>query len=66
MSVKTTLEEILATILVAGEQLEPVYIHNPKSQTFATILTPDINALFAQLVSNGSMAATTAPATPAA
>ena len=56
MSFKTTLGEILGTILIAGEQLTPVFIHNPKSQQITTILTPDVNALFAALFGLGMMA----------
>lgn len=55
MSFKTTLGEILGTFLVAGEQLTPVFIHNPKSQQITAILTPDVNALFAQLFAAGTM-----------
>jgi hypothetical protein len=56
MSLKTTLGEILGTILLAGEQLQPVFIHNPRSQQITTILTPDINSLFAALFAGGQMA----------
>ena len=66
MSLKTTLAEILGFTLLAGEQLTPVYIHNPRSQAIATILTPDINALFTLLTQQGAMAAQTAAAPPAA
>lgn len=67
MSFKSILGELLGSILIAGEQLEPVYIHNPRTQQITTILTPDVNALFAQLFANGSMAQpTTAPTQPPA
>ena len=66
MSFKTTLAEILGTILIAGEQLSPVFIHNPRSQQITTILTPDVNALFAELFASGTMAAPEPPTPPAA
>lgn len=65
MSLKSTLAEILGFTLLAGEQLTPVFIHNPRSQAITTILTPDINALFALLTQQGAMAPTTTAA-PAA
>jgi hypothetical protein len=61
MSTKTIFEEIFGFALLAGEQLVPVIVHNPRSQTITTILTPDVNALFQLLVSQGAMAAPAAP-----
>ena len=55
----------LITTLAIGESLEPVFIHNPKSQTIATILTSDVNALIAQLTApQPATPVTSAPANP--
>ena len=64
MSAKTIFEQIFGFALLAGEQLAPIVVHNPRSQQFVTVLTPDVNALFQLLESQGAMAPT-APATPA-
>jgi len=61
MSAKNVLGEILGTFLLAGEQLAPVFIHNPRSQQIYTILTPDVNVLFAQLFAQGAVAQPTTP-----
>jgi hypothetical protein len=59
MSAKTIFEDIFGFALLAGEQLAPIVVHNPRSQQFVTVLTPDVNALFQLLVSQGAMAQTT-------
>lgn len=54
----TGFKTFLADLLITGETLEPVFIHNPKSQTIATILTTDVNALIAQLLGTKSTVTT--------
>lgn len=65
MSAKSVFETIFGFALLAGEQLATIVVHNPRSQQFVTILTPDVNALFQLLESQGAMAPA-ATVTPAA
>lgn len=43
-------QSLIEALLVTGETLEPVFIHNAKSQQVATILTTDANAFVGQLL----------------
>ena len=65
MSVKTTLEELFGTLLIVGQQLTPIFVHNPTSKgaQVTTVLTTDVDALFAELTGLNLMAPqTTTPA----
>lgn len=45
--------KLFGGLLATGESLEPLFIHNAKSQQVAVILTTDANALFAEFTQQG-------------